>query len=297
MANKSKGGGPKTNNGKAISSRNSITHGLTAKRWINDDEQSLLDATVEALSKDFDPQTSIEKILISKLAECSVRLARIQRVEDAMFDLASSEAAHPETSIKSLNHNSAELTQTVYDTSTAYYQYDPVNATRKFNMLDEIDRQNISDVSGWNYIENNMPDIVQYIIEQCSNEKLALPDFINRETDQNGNLGIKITIIGAGESSEETRLSTEEVLKNSHEISASSLQQYLEQLSRNLGSDIQAQMTLNNVEKRSHQIKGAAIPDIQKLGLIQRYRTADERLFSKSLGELIALQDRRKASN
>ena len=52
--------------------------------------------TVEALTQDFDPQTSIEKILISKLAECSVRLARIQRVEDAMFDLASSEAAHPD---------------------------------------------------------------------------------------------------------------------------------------------------------------------------------------------------------
>jgi len=68
MTNKSKGGGPKTNNGKAVSSRNSITHDLTAKRWINDDEQDLFDATVEALIKDFDPQTSIEKILISKQA-------------------------------------------------------------------------------------------------------------------------------------------------------------------------------------------------------------------------------------
>ncbi|SMN16783.1 hypothetical protein CRYPA_476 [uncultured Candidatus Thioglobus sp.] len=36
------------------------------------------------------------------------------------------------------------------------------------------------------------------------------------------------------------------------------------------------------------------LPDTQKLGLIQRYRTADERLFSKSFRELIAIQDRRK---
>ena len=68
MTRKSKGGGPKTDNGKAISSRNLITHGLTAKRWINDDEQDLFNATVEALTQDFDPRTSIEKILISKLA-------------------------------------------------------------------------------------------------------------------------------------------------------------------------------------------------------------------------------------
>jgi len=40
MTNKSKGGGPKTDNGKAISSRNSIIHVLTTKRWIGDDEQS-----------------------------------------------------------------------------------------------------------------------------------------------------------------------------------------------------------------------------------------------------------------
>ena len=60
MANKSKDGGPKTDNGKAISSRNSITHGLTAKRWINDNELKLFDATVEAPTKDFVPQTSIK---------------------------------------------------------------------------------------------------------------------------------------------------------------------------------------------------------------------------------------------
>ena len=242
-------------------------------------------------------KTLIHKPLSKKYSSLNLQNTRldvrIQRIEDAMFDLTSSEAIHLEESIKSLNHNSAELTQTVYDTSTAYYQYDPVNATRKFNMLDEIDRQNISDVSGWNYIENNMPDIVQYIIEQSSNEKLALPDFINRETDQNGNLGIKITIIGAGESSEETRLSTEEVLKNSHEISASSLQQYLEKLSHNIVKDLQVQYILRDLAHRMQQMQDAAMPDTQKLSLVQRYRTADERQFSKTLGELLELQKRR----
>jgi len=193
MTNKSKGGGPKTDNGKAISSRNSITHGLTAKRWINDDEQSLFDATVEALTEDFDPQTSIEKILISKLAECSVRLARIQRVEDAMFDLASSEAAHPEESIKSLNHYNEQLTQAVYDASSSSTQVDINSFVEKINLLDEIDRQNLTNISGWTYIEDNMPNIAHYMIEQCSNEKLILLDFINRETNQNRNLGIKVT--------------------------------------------------------------------------------------------------------
>jgi len=36
------------------------------------------------------------------------------------------------------------------------------------------------------------------------------------------------------------------------------------------------------------------MPDPKKLDLIQRYRTADERLFSKTLKELIGLQKIRK---
>jgi len=60
--------GPKTGRGKAVSSRNSVTHGLTARRWLDANEQSLFDQTVEAFSADFEPQSSIERVLISKLA-------------------------------------------------------------------------------------------------------------------------------------------------------------------------------------------------------------------------------------
>ncbi|MDB2590560.1 hypothetical protein N9Y32_05990 [Candidatus Thioglobus sp.] len=56
MTSKTKhSGGPKTNKGKAISSRNSITHGLTARSWLNVNEQSLFDETIENLIVDFDP--------------------------------------------------------------------------------------------------------------------------------------------------------------------------------------------------------------------------------------------------
>jgi hypothetical protein len=99
MSNKNKNSnGPKTDEGKAISSRNSITHGLTARHWLNVDEKSLYDETVKNLIVDFDPQSSIEKILISKLSGCIVRLMRTQKVENAMFDLASSERQAPQKS-------------------------------------------------------------------------------------------------------------------------------------------------------------------------------------------------------
>jgi hypothetical protein len=185
MTNKNKNtSGPKTDEGKAISSRNSITHGLTARHWLNVDEQSLFDETVKNLIVDFDPQTYIEKMLITKMAECSVRLMRIQNRESAMFDLASSEAGHPEESIKSLDNSSDKLIQAVCDAYSENWKLDPGSFVKKSIIMDEIDYQNLDDVTGWAYVEDNMPNATDYIIKKCTNESLNLYDFISRETDQ-----------------------------------------------------------------------------------------------------------------
>jgi hypothetical protein len=44
---------------------------------------------------------------------------RIQNTENAMFDLASSEAGHPEVSIRSLDNTSEKLTKAVYEASAS----------------------------------------------------------------------------------------------------------------------------------------------------------------------------------
>ena len=284
--------GPKTDEGKAVSSRNSTTHGLTARRWISVDEQSLYDETVKNLIVDFDPQTSIEKMLITKMAECSVRLMRIQNRENAMFDLASNEAENVIEAIKSLS-NGHKLDPRLIDSMATARLGNPTNNPRiiedKVRLMDEIDFQNLSDVSGWGYVEKHMPMVESYINKKCAEEDLDLYSFIFRETDDSINLNKKVILLGVP--SPEI-----EVIHGPNKIQSTLLQRYLEQLSRNLGSDIQAQMTLNNVEKRSQQVKDAAIPNAQELNLIQRYRTANERQFSKTLGELLELQKRRKNS-
>ena len=71
------------------------------------------------------------------------------------------------------------------------------------------------------------------------------------------------------------------------------MQKYLDKLADSLAKDLQVQFILKDLDKRTQQIRDAAIPDTQKLSLVQRYRTADERQFSKTLGELLELQKRR----
>ena len=226
------------------------------------------------------------------MAECTVRLMRIQQVENAMFELASNEAENIVEAIKSLS-NDHKLDSRLIDAMQAarlgYPTYNPNIVIDKINLMDEIDFQNLSDVSGWGYVEKYMPMAKDHIIKKCFEEGLDLYSFILRETDKSNNL--KIKFIGIDVSSDNETLSEAEITKDSNKVQSTSLQRYLEQLSRNLGSDIQAQIILNNVEKRSQQVKDAAIPDTQKLSLIQRYRTADERQFSKTLGELLKLRE------
>ncbi len=287
--------GPKTGKGKAISSRNSLTHGLTARRWLDANEQSLFDETVAEFSADFDPQTSIEKVLIVKMAECTVRLMRIQQTENAMFDLASSEAGHPEESIRSLDNSSEKLTQAVYAAASANWQLNSGAFAKNMNILDEIDRQNLSDISGWLYVEDNMPVAADYIIKKCTGEHLNLCDFVSRETDQSRSTKVRLIVRKEGDPDESAPLSIEEITENSHKISSTSMQKYLDKLANSLAKDLQVQYILKDLDKRTQQIKDAAIPDTQKLSLVQRYRTADERQFSKTLGELLELQKRRQS--
>ena len=163
------------------------------------------------------------------------------------------------------------------------------------NILDEIDRQNLSDVSGWHYVEDNMPVAANYIINKCTTERLNLYGFVSRETGQSRSTIVRLIVKGEDDPDESAPLSIEEITENSHKISSSSMQKYLDKLSDSLARDLQVQFILKDLDKRTQQIRDAAIPDTQKLSLVQRYRTADERQFSKTLGELLELQKRRQS--
>lgn len=208
-----------------------------------------------------------------------------------MFDLASSEAGHPEESIRSLDNSSERLTQAVYDAASADWQLSAGKFAKNMNILAEIDRQSLGDISGWIYVEDNMPVAADYIINKCTDEHLNLYDFVSRETDQSRNTKVRFIVRGEDDSTESTPLSIKEITENSHKISSSSIQAYLDILTNSLAKDLQVQYILKDLDKRTQQIKDAAIPDTQKLSLVQRYRTADERQFSKSLGELLKLRE------
>ena len=212
-----------------------------------------------------------------------------------MFDLASSEAAHPDLSIKSLSNDNDELAQSVKEASPLRLQFNTDKFNESANLLNEIKSQNLDDISNWSHIEDNMPLTAKHTMNECLNHNVSLDVFIAEESSQLNVM--KVILVGAEDKDTEgtnnPTLTTLEITKNSESIKSSDLCKYLDTLSQDLAKDLQIQTVLKNLDTRVQQVKNSAIPDPQKLSLVQRYRTADERQLSKTLGELLELQKRR----
>lgn len=88
-ANKTNAGkstGPRSDTGKAVSSRNALTHGLTAERhFLDGDEQARFEELHSTLIKDHDPKTTLEIHQVKRIAGLVIRIERIPAFEVAVL--------------------------------------------------------------------------------------------------------------------------------------------------------------------------------------------------------------------
>ena len=79
--------GPRTAEGKAVSSTNAVKHGLTAAfRVLPNENQPEFDALVADYHRTFSPSNTHERFLVDEMAQSRWLLARIRRLESAVID-------------------------------------------------------------------------------------------------------------------------------------------------------------------------------------------------------------------
>jgi hypothetical protein len=84
--NAQKSTGPKTPEGRAAVSRNSIKHGLTAKTLVLEDESEAdFEALLDAVEAEHQPATPTEVALVRRIAMAIWRLARGYHIEAGLF--------------------------------------------------------------------------------------------------------------------------------------------------------------------------------------------------------------------
>lgn len=84
--------GPVTEGGKNRSRQNAIRHGLTAETVITAFEDASDYAAFElAITRDYDPQTTVERELVLRLASLLWRLRRTTAIESGLFNMHASQ--------------------------------------------------------------------------------------------------------------------------------------------------------------------------------------------------------------
>ncbi len=81
----SRGGGPKTEDGKKISSRNALKTGLHCSNWIDQQDEDEYDSLVRDLCVEYGAVSKTLIIQIERLAVAMVKLRRTQKIESAMY--------------------------------------------------------------------------------------------------------------------------------------------------------------------------------------------------------------------
>ena len=288
-------GGPKTDQGKLASSKNAIKHGLTAKKWLNEEEQNLYNALLAAYTEDFKPMTNMELTMVAKLAACETRLNRIHNVEDALFELARDQLDSPEKTVASFQTNNpaidAELNAMIQRTLIGI----PKQISENWDLNMELARAQLSQVSGWDYVCKELPALRHYILEQCEREQRDVASYLEHEA---GETKVPVMVF-RWESDDETVKSQKthkELEETAANVTSKQLTCFIENRLKQVTHDTILVSMAQGFRERKELVKKTALPETEQQTQINRYRTADQKLFSKTLAELIALQKLRSGS-
>src|SRR5215467_11350817 len=84
--------GPRTETGKAVSSMNSLKHGLTSRRVVlPGEDQADFDRLHEQLRFEHSPEGALETELVAEIVACFWRLQRARRYESSILETSSFE--------------------------------------------------------------------------------------------------------------------------------------------------------------------------------------------------------------
>jgi len=277
-------GGPVTKKGKQVSSRNAISHGLTAKKWINPEEKQSYQDFHCALIDDYQPQTVMESTLIEKLADIKVRLERFHCAEDHLFWLAREKAISPDLVVKSFGVDDQAV---IDDISDHAFGIEKTNRPIAEQLFNELIRHDEDDISGWGYIRDNMPLLRKHVLNECKKEKIDIERLISRYKQKTNQL-TPVTIV-ISTNSEPEPLTEEKLNQSGLKVPREHFIAFIKTLYKQTKRRSITNYVIEGFLQREQQLKHAALPDSSEMDRLMRYRTSLERQFSKTLGELLHL--------
>ncbi len=129
--------GPRTEEGKAASSRNALKHGLTAHTTLlSTENQADLDVFADGVKKDLNPLNTIEEDLVAQIIDCQWRLRRV-----GVYEARCLEADPPD--FKSLTAMSLHAARIKHQFSASLKEFQLLHAQTNASITDQLQRAEV----------------------------------------------------------------------------------------------------------------------------------------------------------
>ena len=273
------------------SSLNALKHGLYARRWINPEEQELYDALFGEFCDYHKPIGAPEYTLVESIVASRVKILRFHAIEEANLDLAQSRATDPQQFLNSLGLDNDAIEKEFAALLCGSYR--PPEGGFEYEFINELAHTPTHDISGWKYVEQNMPLLREHLMTSATNEGLSLPAFIGHKVPNGGIPPVVITFRTA-ESSDDEPDTKQSIDLKCDQVEPKALQKYVDRLRFLVGKNhLLIQLAIEFRSQTSRRI-AAALPTDSQMASLQRARTAEQKLITQSTAELLELQRRRK---
>ena len=171
-----KKGGPLTQEGKAITSKNALKHGGTSSKFLTDQEKVQYETFLNDLENYYQSENPLVKAQIQRIARLHIQLERIQNTIDAQFKLSRNTSQHMDSlqAKLKLTEDQMSLVAKIYTQSLEIDDLKEAlneEAAAELNALVTSKKLNAQE----DYLEKT-PTFCHYLFEEAQRKNISIED-------------------------------------------------------------------------------------------------------------------------
>ena len=284
------GGGPKTDAGKAVSSQNALTHGVTSSKITSIEETKTYQQLLDDFKHAYPSNHPMVKLQIERLAMTRIQLTRVQDLIHAqnLKSQFSSVVEHELATDLKLDDNTRDM--------EFYQRMDIQTIDFKYlgNILAEIIRVSEIEIDDIALYWELMPNFFRHLEYEAHNHDQGIGQYIDKQIKRKRNkAGIDIVIITREKADVIQEKQVDIDLKEEiNKLSPEDVQDLIHVVQRDLKKAYDIEMKIKQFGEILPIMQKANLPNLEVLDKLMRYQTSLNNQLSKQMGELIELEKR-----
>ena len=284
------GGGPKTEAGKAVSSQNAMTHGVTSTKITTAEESQHYQALLKEFQSAYPSNHPLVKLQIERLVMTRLQLKRVQDLIHAQ-NLKSQYSSVVEQQL------AEELKLDEQTRDLEFYQrMDVLTLDFKYvgQILGEIIRVTEQEIDDTNLYLELMPNFFKHLDYEASNRNTSASKYMDRLIKRKRNkAGIEVVVVTPAEAHAIQEKVIEPTLKDEvSKLTIEDVRDLIQVVQRDLMKAVESETKIKEFGEILPIVQQANLPNLEVLDKLMRYQTSLNNQLSKQMGELIELEKR-----